>query len=122
MPKVCLVHRKGEFPRHPAMAMKLTRCEQAWVDDVRAGRIHVHLTQVLPEWQSKLLLLRQKINTARMTASGIVNEYGPPPGSNHLHLHMGVSPSESAGVVTRVRTALQRRAMDISDRWYPRGS
>lgn len=37
-------HPEGTFPPRPTpMAMMLTRCEQAWVDDVRARRQHVHL-------------------------------------------------------------------------------
>lgn len=29
-------------PPPEPMAMLLTRCERAWVDDLRAGRAHVH--------------------------------------------------------------------------------
>lgn len=40
-PPVPITH----LPRPEPMAMLLTRCEQAWVDDVRAGRRHVHLRE-----------------------------------------------------------------------------
>lgn len=43
-PAWCLVHATVTHPkRPPAMAMRLTRCEQKWVDDVRANRPHVHI-------------------------------------------------------------------------------
>lgn len=50
LPAVCLVHTTGRpGPRPPAMAMKLTRCEQRWVDDVRSGRVHIHTSAKRPE-------------------------------------------------------------------------
>lgn len=43
-PDVCLVHIiKRNLPTVPPMRMMLTRCERLWVDDVRAGRRHVHI-------------------------------------------------------------------------------
>lgn len=124
------------------MRMRLTRCEQKWVDDLRAGRMHGHIKprMRLPhsrEWA--LLALRKRVNTARMKAAGTVNE------SNHIHLHMGdrsnvgyhtpgdsivlaqdyANPRQSEAIyqqVIQVGAANYPRRMDISDRWYPRGN
>ena len=40
-PKVCRVHTSVP-PGTPPMRVRLTLCEQRWVDDVRAGRRHLH--------------------------------------------------------------------------------
>lgn len=39
------LRRELETRLIPPMAMLLTRCERDWVDDVRAGRRHVHREQ-----------------------------------------------------------------------------
>jgi hypothetical protein len=77
MPEVCLIHRKGVFPRHPAMAMKLTRCEQQWVDDMRSDHVHIHMNQRRKPWETALLALRQRINTERFRRSGTINQCSP---------------------------------------------
>lgn len=117
MPTVCLVHRHGDFPRHPAMAMKLTRCEQKWVDDVRAERVHVHLTRMSSR-QAQILLIRQRINTERFKQAGIVNELSPP-----IMASIVTPPVATASVHRQVKSLAEEfRKYDISDRWYPRGS
>lgn len=43
-PAYCLVHAVIAYPKRPAtMAMRLTKCEQKWVDDITANRPHVHI-------------------------------------------------------------------------------
>jgi len=70
-PKVCLVHTTRPTP--PALRMRLTACEQRWVDDVRAGRIHAHTLKPLAPRQEMLFALRQRINNKRFADAGIIN-------------------------------------------------
>lgn len=141
MPQVCLVHREEIFPRHPAMAIRLTPCEQKWVDDVRAGRVHIHLTRKRKPWQNALLLLRQRINTEQMRAGGNINECAPDgartPRDVQERIHIEVYGrgwakkthaaqerlAANPGMqVMEVGSAQYPRKLDISDRWYPRGN
>lgn len=145
MPRVCLVHGKPTT-RHPAMAMRLTRCEQQWVEDVWARRVHTHgLTAKLSTREAVILAVRQRINTKRMADAGIVNASSSPSGRLRQHRPriQPVRPSAAISDPAQVRmderhadmrahigAAIQRsteaviaaqRKLDISDRWYPRG-
>lgn len=137
MPQVCLVHRKTSgviSPRHPAMAMRLTRCEQKWVDDLRAGLHHVHIQYKRPteSWQFAIWTIYRRINTERMKASGIINAESPsptgrvqithPPVVHDVTSRVGEVIRQSTDAVLRAGAALYPRKLDISDRWYPRGN
>lgn len=83
-PDTCLVHTtRPVFPPPDPMRMRLTRCEQRWVDDVRAGRVHVHLVphhkgeiSKTLRWRA-LAAIRRAANTARMAQSGTINVCQP---------------------------------------------
>lgn len=153
MPKVCLVHRRTSGvvpPRHPSMAMRLTRCEQKWVDDTRAGlhHTHIHFKRPSESWQWAIWAIYRRINSARMAASGIINaesptgrirpdiDINPETGQRFQFAMMGlgravgkaaeqqrqIEVARAAGQdVMIVGNARYPRSMDISDRWYPRG-
>jgi hypothetical protein len=113
-PDVCLVHTVNRnLPTVPPMRMMLTRCERVWVDDVRAGRRHVHIRHRdgVPISGDKSARRFNAIiglaNTIQMGGSVPmidVTFHGDPKMGHSYHVPPG-------SVVA---------AMDISDRWYPR--
>lgn len=84
---VCLVHTPGHpdmiLGRRPkTMRMVLTPCEQAWVDDVRSGRVHMHLkpfghdSRRERRYRAVRLVYREMVS-ARMHRRGTVNAESP---------------------------------------------
>lgn len=151
---ICLVHTSG-YPdmilgRRPrAMAMKLTRCEQAWVDDVRAGRDHVHLRPFSRDTQPErrfraLRLIQRRSQLATVSRKSIGDDrhmsgqggyhnsdigvdYGHRPGYHSRQQAQVQAIDVNPGMTSATRAAMlpeinaMRHRLDISDRWYPRG-
>ena len=112
-PKYCLIHATVTHPkRPPAMAMMLTRCERAWVNDVIAGRPHIHVKRqrrgsVHNSNQIDLMALLYRINPPEVVKNEVtLVAHGRSAMGHPFHVPPG-------GVVA---------PMDISDRWYPRDS
>lgn len=132
----------GSGPAAP-MAMKLTTCEQRWVDDVRSGRKHLHgLLGITKKRGLAIINVRRLINemkvaqlygngtksspskvnprTGRITTAPI-----PVQSFNQVQMHQGrgfgknVEMDAAQARLEELRA--QRQRMDISDRWYPRG-
>lgn len=130
-PHRCLVHivtTKFYPPREP-MRMRLTRCEQKWIDDMKAGRVHVHTRKPLRySREGAILALRQRINTKRFADAGTINATAPRVSMGYHNPHPGViaavDVSQAAArnlVTTTLAGKTYRPDMDISGRWYPRG-
>jgi hypothetical protein len=131
---VCLVHTPGHpdmtLARRPkAMAMRLTRCEQAWVDDIRSGHVHVHLCDYGRDsrrerrFRAIRMILRTLENpTGRLRRSQpMPQNVKPVMGIDYGHPNSGVVTKE--GRTLRLAEIHRRipQSMDISDRWYPSG-
>jgi hypothetical protein len=69
-PKVCIIHNPRFTPPAEASRMHLTRCEQRWVDDIRAGRKHLHGdlkgSSKSMVRQRRIATIRRRIRTRRL--------------------------------------------------------
>lgn len=86
-PTYCLVHATVAHPkRPPAMAMRLTRCEQKWVDDVMANRPHTHIklrrSAVRRSNSIDLLGLIYRSNPGKLIGHEVKAMGGLPPGKH----------------------------------------
>lgn len=130
----------GSGPAAP-MAMKLTACEQRWVDDVRSGRKHRHgLLGITKKRGLAIINVRRlikemhfaqlygngtksspsKVNprTGRITTAPIpVQSINPA----HRQRHQVGEPWNDPAQARLDELRAQRQRLDISDRWYPRG-
>jgi hypothetical protein len=147
--KICIIHNPRFTPPAERLRVRLTQCEQRWVDDVRAGRKHLHGDL---KGSSKSMVRQRRIAGIRRRMSIAGMDYGYP---NHMRVSDGTSGYHNPGdrviaaidytpppgvdvsglrdTVIRAAEAEKSRLMvgtaqygrgkriDISDRWYPRG-
>lgn len=132
--RLCLVHSPEVditlairlTSMRPALAMRLTQCEQRWVDDMRARRPHAACRLKTRRWQC-VDAMRSHIRKHEIRMKGEAAR------ASHVHINVG-----GMGMGSTLRNAIQAdaqaaqeaimagaaeypRRMDISDRWYPRG-
>jgi len=116
-PDVCLVHTYLKRPPPDTGRMRLTLCEQRWVDDVRAGRRHIHnralsatSRQSAGIRNTRIYTVLRRINTKRFADAGIVNESSP---TGRLHPHRPVSQTlhNPGGVVAGMGYATRQAMM-----------
>lgn len=91
-PAYCLVHAVIAYPKRPAaMAMRLTKCEQKWVDDITANRPHVHirLRRSSVRRSNSIALMNVVRLTARKDETLNIQVYGESHVSHSYHVPPG---------------------------------
>lgn len=139
-PDTVLTARMSSY--RPALTMKLTICEQKWVDDVRARRPHTHRLSYRNRQQRAAAIrmmdrhvdrilrrlslaifgetssLRAEDNRVK-AVSRAVDEMG----NTRMFETLKNNAVQLVGDAVHSPGTIGHRArMDISDRWYPRGS
>jgi len=122
-PDVCLVHTvKRNLPTVPPMRMMLTRCERVWVDDVRAGRRHVHIQRSangVPINEGSTRRFNVIMGLAnRINMSDLYRKHDPGLVASEVASYPAAGVPRSVTVHNPPGGVVA--AMDISDRWYPR--
>lgn len=134
-PTYCLVHAIVAHPkRPPAMAMRLTRCEQKWVDDVTANRPHTHIklrrSAVRRSNSIDLLGLLYRVNPGKLIGHEVKAMGGLPPGKHAVRQRpdgtVAITPhvdvhNPSGGVVAGMDYGYPAAGVSIMSRGRSRG-